>query len=73
MTKTAEKHGVEYLAGPIITTEHKSYAIVKAKNVEAVRNFVIESGLIQWNSVDVVHGVSMDRALEEINKLKPIY
>ena len=73
MTKTAEKHGVEYLAGPIITTEHKSYAIVKAKNVEAVRNFVIESGLVQWNSVDVVHGVSMDRALEEINKLKPIY
>jgi len=73
MTKTAEKHGVEYLAGPIITTEHKSYAIVKAKNVEAVRNFVIESGLIQWNSVDVVHGVSMEQALEEIDKLKPIY
>jgi len=46
---------------------------VKAKNVEAVRNFLIESGLIQWNSVDVVHGVTMDQALEEINKLKPIY
>ena len=73
MTKIAEKLGVEYLAGPIITTEHKSYSIVKAKNVEAGRNFLIESGLIQWNSVDVVHGVPMDQALEEINKLKPIY
>ena len=65
--------GVEYLAGPLITTEHKSYSIVKAKNVEAVRNFLVESGLIQWNSIDVVHGVTMDQALEEINKLKPIY
>src|SRR5438876_6677288 len=27
MTKIAEKLGVEYLAGPIITTEHKSYSI----------------------------------------------
>ncbi len=71
--KLAEKHGVEYLAGPIITTEHKSYSIVKAENVEAVRNFLLESGLIQWNSVDVVHGVSMEKAIEEIHKLKPIY
>ena len=73
MTKIAEKLGVEYLAGPIITTEHESYSIVKAKNVEAVRNFLIERGLIQWNSVDVLHSVPMDQALEEINKLKPIY
>src|SRR5207247_6916396 len=73
MTKIAERLGVEYLAGPIITTEHKSYSIVKAKNVEAVRNFRIERVLIQWNSVDVVHGVPMDQPLEENNKLKPIY
>ena len=73
MEKLGKKLGVEYLAGPLITTEHKSYSIVKAKNVEAVRNFLVESGLIQWNSIDVVHGVTMDQALEEINKLKPIY
>src|SRR5438309_1071976 len=30
MTKIAEKLGVEYLAGPIITTEHKSYSIARA-------------------------------------------
>src|SRR5437764_9465538 len=71
MTKMAERLGVEYLAGPIITTEHKSYSIVKAKNVEAGGNFVIESGLIQWNSVDVVQGVAMDQALVEINNRKP--
>lgn len=68
-----KKLGVEFLAGPLITTEHKSVSIVKAKNVEAVRSFIIESGMIQWNSVQVMHGVSMEEALEEINKLKPIY
>jgi hypothetical protein len=73
MEKLGKRLGVEYLAGPLITTEHKSYSIVQAKNVEAVRNFLVESGLIQWNSIDVVHGVTMEHALEEINKLKPIY
>ena len=73
LPKLAERLGVEYLAGPIISTEHKSVAIVRAKNVESVRNLAIESGMIQWNSVEILHGVSMDQALEEINKLKPIY
>ncbi len=68
-----KKLGVEFLAGPLITTEHKSVSIVKAKDIEAVRGFIIESGMIQWNSVEVMHGVSMEEAIEEINKLKPIY
>src|SRR5437879_10464661 len=70
MTKIAEKLGVEYLAGPIITTEHKSYSIVKAKNVEAVRNFLIESGLIQWNNVDEIHGFPLAQASERFNEFK---
>jgi hypothetical protein len=28
--------------------------------VEAVRNFLVESGLVQWNSIDVVRGVTME-------------
>ncbi len=71
--KLAEKHGVEYLAGPIITTEHKSVSIVKAESVEAVRQFLLDTGFIQWNSIEVLHGISMEQAIEEINKLKPIY
>src|SRR5438132_11165588 len=73
MEKLGKKLGVEYLARPLITTEHKSYSIAKAQNVEPVRNFRVERGLIQWNSSDVVHGVTMAQALAEINKLKPIY
>ena len=73
LPKLGKKLGVEFLAGPLISTEHKSVSIVKAQNVNAVRDFVIESGMIQWNSVEILHGVSMEQAVEEINKLKPIY
>ena len=61
MPKLAERLGVEYLAGPIISTEHKSVAIVRAKNVESVRNLAIESGMIQWNTVEILHGVFEER------------
>src|SRR3989454_11458796 len=73
LPKLAERLGVEYLAGPIISTEHKSGAIVRAKNVEAVRNLAIQTGMIQRNSGGILHGASMTQALEDINKLKPIY
>src|SRR5256712_9714623 len=73
MPKLAERLGVEYLARPIISTEHKSIAIVRAKNVEAVRNLAIERGRIQWKSGEILHGGSMDPASDEIKHLKPIY
>jgi hypothetical protein len=71
--RLAKKSGVEFLAGPIISMEHKSVSIVKAGNVEAIREFLLDTGMIQWNSIEILPGVSMEEAREEIEKLKPIY
>lgn len=71
--RLGEKHGVKFLAGPLISLEHKSVGIVEARDVQAVRAFIVESGLIQWNSVEVLHGVSMEEAGKEIASLKAIY
>lgn len=71
--RLGKKLGVEFVAGPLIGTEHKSVSIVRAKDVKALRDFILESGLIQWNSVEVMPGISMKEAAEEIEKLKPIY
>jgi hypothetical protein len=68
-----KKFGVEILAGPIVSTEHKSVSIVKAPNAKAVRDFVMESGMIQWNEIEIMNGVPLPEAVEEISKLKPIY
>src|SRR3989442_12236976 len=59
LPKLAERLGVEYLAGPIISKEHKNVAIVRAKNVELWRNLAISGGMIHWNSVEILHGGPM--------------
>lgn len=71
--KLGRKHGVKFLAGPLITTEHKAVAIAEAKDNESLRKFILESGLIQWNSVQVLHGISMEEAGKEIASLKAVY
>ncbi len=73
LPKLAKKLGIEFVAGPLISTEHKSITIVKAEKVKAVRDFILESGLIQWNSAEVLNVITMEEAIEEVNKLRPIY
>lgn len=68
-----KKLGVKFLAGPIITTEHRSVSIVEARDVEAIRQFAMKSGIIRYNSIRVTPGVPMEQALEELNDLDPIY
>lgn len=73
LPRLTKKTGVKFLAGPLVSTEHKTFAIVEAESVEAVRDFIMESALIQWNSVEVVPGRPMADTLKEIEKLKPFY
>jgi len=68
-----QKLGVKFLAGPLVSTEHKAVGIVEAKDIGAVRKFIIQSGLIQWNNVELMHGVSMEEAGKEIASLTQIY
>ena len=73
LPRLTQKTGVKFLAGPLVSTDHRSFAIVEAEGVQAVRDFIIESALIQWNSVELVAGRPMAETLKEIEKLKPIY
>jgi len=73
LPRLTKKTGVKILAGPLVTTGHRFLAFVEAASVEAVRDFVFESALIQWNSVEILPGRSMEEALKETDRLKPIY
>lgn len=73
LPRLTKKTGVKILAGPLVSTEHKFLAFIEAESVEAVRDFVFESALIQWNSVEILHGRSMEESLKETDKLKAIY
>ena len=73
LPKLAQKLGVKFLAGPLVSAAHTSFAVVEAERVDAVRDLILQSGLIQWNSVEVVPSVTMEQATAEIEKLTPIY
>jgi hypothetical protein len=73
MKALAQKLGVKPVVGPLISTEHRGFAVVEAQKVEAVREFVTQSGLVQWNSVEIIHVIPQEEAIKEIAALKPIY
>ncbi len=73
MPKLARKFGIQFLAGPLVSNGHKAVAIITAETVEAITDFLQESGLIQWNSLEVIPSQPMEEALKGLDRLKPIY
>ena len=54
LPKLSEKHAVTFLTGPLhLDPGHRTVSVVEAPSVEAVAELVYESGLSQWNTVEV--------------------
>ncbi len=69
----AQKLGVEILTLRVFGGDHIVLAVVESGDIEKVREFIMESRLIQWNTVKI-HGTwSMEEALEKANNLPPIF
>jgi len=73
MMALAQKLGVRPIVGPLISAEHKTYVVMEAPKVEAVREFIIKTGLVQWNTNEIIHVIPQEEALKEIDLLKPVY
>jgi uncharacterized protein with GYD domain len=72
MPKMAKKMGIKFIAGPlVIGAEHDGLAVVEANQLETVQDFVLQSGLSQWNSVKVSQALPLDEALKELDKAPP--
>ena len=69
----AEKAGVNILAGPYVSREHVSVAIVEAKTGEDLDMFLIESRLPLWNSVRVLPSVPLQEGIKEVGDIPAIY
>jgi hypothetical protein len=64
---------VKILSGPHVTgLSHKIVVVVDAPSVEAVRDFGMESGLVQWNEIEVSPCWTMEEALKQVAALEPI-
>jgi predicted RecB family endonuclease len=69
----AERLGVDIVTLRIFGPDHVLLAIVEADDIEAVREFVLQSRLIQWNTTNVHATYSMEEALARADDLEAIF
>jgi hypothetical protein len=69
----AEQLGVEIVTLRIFGPDHVLLAVVEATDIEAVREFVVQSRLIQWNTTRIHATYSMDEALAKVDILETIF
>jgi hypothetical protein len=69
----AEQLGVDIVTLRIFGPDHIVLAVVEANDIEVVRNFVLQSRLIQWNTTKIHATYSMDEAIEAADDLEPIF
>jgi hypothetical protein len=72
MPKLAQKLGVRFLTGPLVLgSEHASLAVVEAEKIETVEELILQSGLAQWNTVQVCTAKSMEESIKDLEKSPP--
>lgn len=69
----AEQLGVDIITLRIFGPDHIVLAVVAANDIEVVRNFVLQSRLIQWNTTKIHATYSIDEAIEASDALEAIF
>jgi hypothetical protein len=73
LPQLAEQLGVNIVTLRVFGPDHILLAVVEADDIDSVRNFSVQSRLIQWNKVNIHATYSMEEALELIDELEPIF
>jgi hypothetical protein len=71
--RLAEELGVSIVTLRIFGPDHIVLAVVEADDIETVRNFVLHSRLIQWNTTKIHATYSMDEAIAKSDALEAIF
>jgi hypothetical protein len=69
----AEQLGVDIVTLRVFGPDHIILAVVEADDVESVREFVLQSRLIQWNTTKIHATYSIDEAIAKSNELEAIF
>jgi hypothetical protein len=69
----AEQLGVNIVTLRIFGPDHVVLAVVEAKDIEAVRDFILQSRLIQWNTTNIHATYSMEEAVAKADDLEAIF
>jgi hypothetical protein len=69
----AERLGVNIVTLRVFGPDHVVLAVVEANDIEAVRDFIFQSRLIQWNTTKIHATYSMEEALERAGGMEAIF
>jgi hypothetical protein len=69
----AEELGVDIVALRIFGPDHIVLAVVEADDIEVVRNFILQSRLIQWNTTEIHATYSLEEAIAAADDLEAIF
>jgi hypothetical protein len=73
MPQLAEQLGVDIVTLRIFGPDHVVLAVVEATDIEVVRNFILQSRLIQWNTTKIHATYSMEEAIAASDELEAIF
>jgi hypothetical protein len=73
MPQLAEQLGIEIVTLRIFGPDHIVLAVVEANDIEPVRDFILQSRLIQWNTTKIHATYSMAEAVAKSDELEAIF
>ena len=73
MPAIGEKLGVKVTATYVPVTNHKIFVAVEAEGIDAVREFVFQGRLSQWNTVEIYLVSSLEDAIAHGKELPAVY
>jgi uncharacterized protein with GYD domain len=69
----AGKLGIKIITLNVLGPEHQVLAIVEAGDIESVRDFVMESRLVQWNTTTIHPTWTMEETMAKADKLPTMF
>lgn len=73
LEEVGKKYQVKLKSAHVLGPKHLIVFIFEAAGIEAVRDFIRESGIIQWNDVELYPSQTMQDAMQSISSLEPIW
>ncbi len=73
MPDLAKKLGVKIITLNVYGPDHVVLMVVEAADIEPVRNFIMESRLVQWNTTKINATWSLEEALAKVDTLPTMF
>jgi hypothetical protein len=72
--KVCAELGMSFVVAPLhLDPTHRVMAIVEAPSIETVTEFVMATGLFQWNTVETYPVTPIAEMMEKVNEFPPVF